>query len=403
MKKLSMTKKKKIHTVFIIAFICLTMTAVEFITVTNASRETIGSQREAESSDALNVDSVEAKATPAYSNELRGLWVSFCDFKSLGFYDKSKTVYRKNIGKLFGTARKNGINTVYFHVRAFDDAVYKSSVFNASKYITSKASSKTARNTYSYDPLSIAVTEAHRRGIKLHAWMNPYRVTYNYFLDPAKAYSTKRIIKAIKEVKKYDIDGIHFDDYFYSAKKGYFYKTSDGKNVKHKVKISAADKRAYVNKMIKKAYTETHFKRSLKFGISPAGNYENCMMIGADVKTWLSKNGYLDYIVPQIYWTDNWGSRGKVMMFTNRLKNFKAKNKLKKPIYAGLALYRTGYRQTDDRGWGMRNTNIRAQVKKARILGINGYVLFTAADMNRKRCQKELYYLRRLVNPAQSR
>ena len=80
MKKLSMTKKKKIHTVFIIAFICLTMTAVEFITVTNASRETIGSQREAESSDALNVDSVEAKATPAYSNELRGLWVSFCDF-----------------------------------------------------------------------------------------------------------------------------------------------------------------------------------------------------------------------------------------------------------------------------------------------------------------------------------
>ena len=140
------------------------------------------------------------------------------------------------------------------------------------------------------------------------------------------------------------------------------------------------------------------------FGISPQGNYENDMKDGADVKKWLGKTGDVDYVAPQIYWTDNWGSSGKVKMFTNRLNQFIKLNKVpsKIKLYIGLALYRCGYKQSDDKGWGKRNTNMKNQVKKIRKSkyvkkGVHGFILFEAENLYQKRCKSELANLKSIL------
>lgn len=340
------------------------------------------------------------------AGEVRGLWVAFCDFQSLGLANKSRSTYTRNVGKLLDKAKYYGTNTIYFHARAFDDATWKSKTFKACSYLTGKASgSRTAYKTYSYDPLAIVIKECRKRNLKIEAWLNPYRVTYGTFLNPASAYSTLRIERAVKELQSYDLDGIHFDDYFYHSQKYYLspyksyrYSVSPSGS-RTKSRFSAANRRSNVNSMVKKVYTRVHQNSGWKFGISPAGNYENCMNDGVDVRTWLSKRGYADYITPQIYWSDNWGSRRKTRMFTNRLNQFKKLNKAGVSMTIGLALYDTGKKISGDKGWKMRNTNLRTQIRQLRSKGMQGYSLFSAQDLYRKGAANELYYMKGLVKP----
>ena len=325
------------------------------------------------------------------TTEVKGLWVGYPDFKALGLYNKSESAFRSQTKKLISKAKNYGTNAIYFHVRAFDDASWKSSTFKPSKFLTSKSK-------FSYDPLKIFIEESHKEGMELHAWMNPYRISHNTYMDPAKASSTNRINKAINEVLTYNVDGIHFDDYFYHAKKSYK-DVATGKTISKSKAPSAAKKRANCNEMVKSAYNTTHAKPGVVFGISPAGNVENCMSGGADVKTWLSKPGYIDYIAPQIYWTDNWGKNGKTKMYSDRLKQWKKINKNNTDMYIGLALYRTGQKASDDKGWKKRSTNLRTQVKQLRSNGMEGYILFSAADLSDKHAKTELYKLKGLVKP----
>jgi uncharacterized lipoprotein YddW (UPF0748 family) len=328
--------------------------------------------------------------------EMRGVWLAFSDFEGLGLANKSEAAFKKRIGQLFDKAQTYGTTDIFFHVRAFDDAAWKRATFKPSKYCTADGSSSgIARDELAYDPLQIVITEAHSRGMKLHAWLNPYRINHNYYYDPAEQSTTDRILTAVRELLKYKINGIHIDDYFYSAKKGY---RSVEKAKKYKVSISAATKRKYCNAMVQAVYKAVHKKKGVKFGVSPAGNYGNAMACGADVKTWLSVKGYIDYAAPQIYWTDRWGSDGGTKMFSARLQRFKDLNTLGLPMYVGLALYRTGYKQSDDKGWGTSNRNIASQVEKLRTAGMDGYILFSLRSMYSKTSAKELKNLRKLLN-----
>ncbi len=335
------------------------------------------------------------------STEVRGIWLSYVDFGSLGMKTNSESTFRSKASSFLSKAKSNNVNTVYFHVRAFDDAAWKSSTFKAMSYLTSKASSsKKAKNTYSFDPLKIMVELAHKKGMELHAWMNPYRISMDYYWDPAKQSSTDRILTAVKEVMDYDVDGIHFDDYFYHAKKGY--KNKDNASIlKVSKDPSAKNKRKYVNKMIKQVYsTVKSIDSGVTFGISPQGNIDNCRSAGADVDTWLSDTGYIDYIIPQIYWTDQWGRTGKTKMYTNRLKAWKSLNKEKIPMYIGLASYRTGIKYSDDPGWKKKSTNLADQLNLLRTYGCNGYSLFSAKDLYRSGAKTELSNLNKMVKRA---
>ncbi len=349
------------------------------------------------SEDAIAADNVENRniknSIVKKNKELRGLWLAFYDYKSVGLYNKSKSTFTKNADKVMKKAKATKCNAIFLHVRAFDDAIWKSKTFKASSDIIKNNSNKVANKAYKYDRLSILCAKAKKYGLEVHAWMNPYRITYTKFYNPAFKSSRDRVLKAINEISKYDVDGIHFDDYFYHSKGRYVKNKGDyGK----RLSVSSKTKRKNVNKLVKEAYKLCH-KKGMIFGISPQGNYENDMRDGADVKTWLSKTGYVDYVCPQIYWTDNWGSRGKTKMFTQRLNKFANLNKQPKKIklYVGLALYRTGYSQSDDKGWGWRNTNLKTQLKKLRgskyeKKGVRGYILFETESLYKSRCQKEI-------------
>jgi uncharacterized lipoprotein YddW (UPF0748 family) len=94
---------------------------------------------------------------------------------------------------------------------------------------------------------------------------------------------------------------------------------------------------------------------------------DNCMASGCDVKTWMSASGYVDYIAPQIYWTDQWGSSGKTKMYSERLALWKKYNKNGTTMLIGLALYNAGYKISGDAGWGRKKTNLKEQVQKLSI------------------------------------
>lgn len=353
----------------------------------------------AEKAEAATKPAAKRASIVRTNKELRGVWLAFYDYKDVGLYNKSKTTFTKNADKVMKKIKAAKCNAVFLHVRAFDDAIWKSKTFKASRDI--KPSSKKAYYAFSsYDPLKILCAKAKKYGLEVHAWMNPYRVTYSKFLNPAKKVNRDRVIKAINELSKYNIAGIHFDDYFYHSKGGYA--NSPGGKAK-RIYPSSATKRANVNKLVKAAYNASH-KKGMIFGISPAGNYENDMSSGADVKTWYGKKGYVDYVCPQIYWTDNWGKRGKTKMFTQRLDKFYKLNKHPGTIktYIGLALYRTGYSQSDDKGWGKRSTNLKNQLKKLRSAkykkkAVRGYILFDTGSLYKKRCQKELKYFKTII------
>ena len=104
--------------------------------------------------------------------------------------------------------------------------------------------------------------------------------------------------------------------------------------------VTPEEKRAHVNALVRKVYDLVHENGRI-FRISPAGNYNNDMKDGADIDTWLTKDGYLDYIIPQIYWSNQWGEDAAVTMFTDRLDMFLEKRYNNVGLYVGLALYRT--------------------------------------------------------------
>ncbi len=315
----------------------------------------------------------------AGSLKTKGIWVSCFEFEEIGLKDKTEWEFRANAEKIFDTIKANGLNTVYFHVRAFDDAIYPSQVTGWSEYIW------TGTTSPAYDPLEILVSIAHKKGLKIHAWMNPYRVTSGKILNPAKEETITRIVTQVKEIiTNYKVDGIHFDDYFYPTA-----------NKKYK-KLTVQQKKDNVNKMVRQVYqTVKTKKKSLKFGISPTGNIENCEKMGADVKTWMSQSGYVDYIIPQIYWSDNYILQGKkVPMFTERFVAWQEINAADIPMYIGLGLYRTAMEDVSDKGWSKKNNNISTQIRQIKSGNAEGFVLFTYRDLLRDTAQKELrnYY-----------
>lgn len=320
----------------------------------------------------------------AGSYSVRGVWVSCFEYKEAGLCTKSEAVFRKNADRLFANIKANGCNTVYFHVRAFDDAIYPSSTVGWSKYLLDGGAAP------SFNPLKILIDYAHKHGLQFHAWLNPYRVTYTKILDPASAKTTEKIVKQVREIiNYYKVDGIHFDDYFYPS------------NIKKYKKVKKAERKNNVNQMVRAVYRTVKAKSSrLKFGISPAGNIKNCEKMGADVKTWMSQSGYIDYIAPQIYWSDVYGKKGQITaMFSERLAEWRSNNTRDIPMYIGLALYKAGCRISDDAGWKKSNKNIVKQLEKIKAGNSEGYILFSYMDLYRSGASKEIRnYLKKLAS-----
>ena len=337
----------------------------------------------------------------AEDTQLRGIWLSYNEYEVLGLSaSESEETYRENADKFLAEAQKYKINTVFLHARAFDDAFWRSKTFHASKYLGADESLIADEAYANFDPFGVFLEEAHKNGIKVHAWLNPYRVNADYYYDPADKESTVRLLTAVKELLELDsngekVDGIHLDDYFYHAASGYF--KVGNPDEKYTVEISPEEKRANINKMVKTLHSFVAIAGNV-FGISPAGNYENDMFSGADIDTWLSEEGYVDYIIPQIFWSNEWGDDGKTTLFTNRLNLFLEKKTNNVKFYVGLGLYRTDESQyAGEPGWMNSKTNLAEQIEELESKSADGYVYFSARYLYNDNSKEELENVRKYV------
>ncbi len=274
--------------------------------------------------------------------EFRAVWVATVD--NIDWPSKRGIPTEKAMAEMrviLDTAKRLNFNAVILQVRPHADALYNSAIEPWSEYLTG-AQGK-APQPY-WDPLAYAVQEAHRRGLELHCWFNPYRAWHpaakgkpavNYFgltnpdsvkqygkyqwMDPADPKVQQRTMAVMLDVAhRYDIDGVHIDDYFYPYKEGdqdfpddrtwKAYKAAGG------TKTREEWRRHNVDDFIEHFYTALKKeKKWVKFGISPFGIYRPGIPAGikagvdqyadlyADCKKWLN-NGWCDYFTPQLYW-----------------------------------------------------------------------------------------------------
>jgi uncharacterized lipoprotein YddW (UPF0748 family) len=345
--------------------------------------------------------------------ELRAAWIA-----TIGNIDwpsnASKTdmyAQQQEFISLITTMQNAGINAVIVQVRPVADAFYESSYETWSRYITGKEGQ--APNPY-YDPTKFMIEECHKRGIEFHAWFNPYRalvdanknvhptnhVTYlhpewfvNYggkkYFDPGVPAVRKYVQDVVCEVvSKYDIDAVHFDDYFYPYKVGKI-DFPDAKSYAM-YNTTFADKndwrRNNVNVFIQEISAKMKaIKPTVKFGISPFGIWRNiandadgsqtngCQNyddLYADVILWQRK-GWIDYLMPQLYW-----ERGHRSADFTTLLDWWANHTYSRGMYIGQGLYQMGVNKNT--AW--RNSNeIPEQILALRnTKNINGYSLYSA-------------------------
>lgn len=337
----------------------------------------------AESNDTNSEMQVLKASAEEKDSEFRAVWIAYYDFADSKGYDKQQ--FTSYVGTMFDNVKSWGMNAVVVHVRPFSDAMYKSEYYPWSSY-----ASGTQGINPGYDPLEIMVEEAHKRDLEIHAWLNPYRVstTWLYGTDvsklskknPARKWLTNKsekddryvleyggalyynpsikavqnlIVNGVKEiVENYDVDGIHFDDYFYPDLGSSYQTNFDAKEYeKYKSKKIAKGKEPVsierwrmdnVNTLVKKVYSAVKSVNSdVIFGISPGGfidYFDEKERWYVDYRTWMSKKGYIDYICPQLYWSFN--SRN-IFPFNETLMKWiaAAKNDNVK-VYAGLPAYK---------------------------------------------------------------
>lgn len=253
------------------------------------------------------------------SGEMRGVWVSYLDWNG---WAKDEAGYKKAMDQTLDLCVQKGLNAVFLQVRPDGDAMYPSQYFPWSKF----ASGKQGKNP-GYDPLAYAVQAAHQRGLQLHAWINPYRITgylnrYSdlcasnpaiawakdgdssndrwvlcqngeYYYNPAIPQVRQLIIDGVKEiVTNYEVDGIHFDDYFYpnlddsKAETWFDYPEYQAGGTSLSV---AAWRRNNVNELVRGVYSAVKSIRPQAFGSVSARRdiYRTSEKIPASLQMWM--------------------------------------------------------------------------------------------------------------------
>ncbi|MBQ6998799.1 MAG: family 10 glycosylhydrolase [Clostridia bacterium] len=300
-----------------------------------------------------------AVPTMANEQEMRAVWFSYEDYAAqLGSLSQAEFEIKAN--EICKNIKSAGLNTIIFHVRAFSDAFYNSSYFQYSRYVYGQAGLAPE-----YDPLSLMCSIAHANGLDIHAWINPYRIgnsntvtensvayswknTYGdervcevngaWYYNPASEHVIEYIVEGVREiVKGYDVDGIHFDDYFYPTADESFDKASYEAS---KTALTLNEWRIEnINLLIKKTYDSIkEIDTTVVFGISPNADIEkNYSAYFADVKKWATEQGYVDYLTPQIYF----GYKNSTMPFESVLEQWS--NLCTVPnLYVGIAAYKAG-------------------------------------------------------------
>lgn len=370
--------------------------------------------------------------TPVVKRELRSTWI--CTVLNMD-WPSSDSRKIENVGErihkskeeliaLLDKAVEYNLNAVFFQVSPEGDAFYKSDIVPWSRYLTG-----TLGKNPGYDPLAFAIEEAHKRNLEIHGWFNPYRVSMDiknttieslkveksvykehpewiktsmnrFVVDPGIPEARKWVINRVMEVvDNYDIDGVHFDDYFYYENKegelkdeGTFNKYNNGQF------SNMGDFRRNNTYLLVKelAHKIKQSKSWVKFGISPAGvwgnksdghidgsntkssftNYEKSF---ADTKLWVEEE-LIDYIAPQVYYSfaNPRAGYGEVVSWWSQVCNGKNVH-----LYIGQALYKIN----DDSDKYFKGSNavpeLSRQLKLNSVMpGVMGTIMFRVQNFN---------------------
>jgi len=270
-----------------------------------------------------------------------GVWIaSVLNINFPSRQDLSVSQMKNELINILDTAKDTGFKAIFFQVRPAADSLYKSEIFPWSVNLTGKQGKAPAEG---FDPLAFICSEAEKRGIEIHAWVNPYRITASpgiklsdlspdnparknpeivreytdgkLYFDPGDPKSVELVVNGVLEiVKNYKVAGIHFDDYFYPGKDFDDSSTYE----KYGGGLSLEDfRRQNTYNLIKTVHDEVKkINPNVRFGVSPSGvwankksnplgsdtnGYECYSQSYADTRKWV-KDEIIDYIIPQIYW-----------------------------------------------------------------------------------------------------
>ena len=381
----------------------------------------------------------QGRVSAATSNkEYRAFWFSFYDYEDYRSKNtiRNATTFQNYFTKVVKNGKSLGMNTIIVQVRPFGDALYQSSYFPWSEVISGKQGVNPG-----FDPLAIMVSVAHSNGLRIEAWINPYRVTssstnynklspknqarkwhnkkstkrnvlsYNgkLYYNPSKAAVRKLIVNGVKEiVTNYNVDGIHMDDYFYpsfskaNVKKAFDAKEYKASSLKKQGKSITYYRRTQVNLLVKQIHDAVKaIKPSATFGISPAGVPSELLSSYAhyvDYRTWMRSTAYIDYICPQVYW-GFYHVYSKYDVITDKWVAAAAGSPVK--LYIGVAVYKVGYNvgttSSEKKEWKKDSTILKRQVLYGRSKGVDGFAFFDYSDLVRKNARSAVQNLKTVL------
>ena len=355
--------------------------------------------------------------TQPLAGEYRAMWISYLEWQSVDF--SSEAAFRQDAAAMLDLSASLGLNTVIAQVRPFADALYESALFPWSHLCTG-----TQGAAPGYDPLAILVELAHARGLRLEAWLNPYRVRLNgstppelaadspavlhpdwvkasgdgLYFDPSSPEVQRYIVQGVEEIlQNYAVDGIHFDDYFYPTTDPAF---DEAEYAAAGSGLALADwRRENVNALVRAVYDAVKALRpAAAFGISPQGNPDNNYNGQySDVGLWMRESGYVDYVLPQLYWGYGYTTGGGSTRYAFENISAEWAGMQRAPsvaLYFGLGAYRIGDGDGGNydaavSGWQTGHT-LADMIADGRRVGADGYALYRYDFLGRNAAWPEL-------------
>ncbi len=381
----------------------------------------------------LNLNAQEKATNP--KNEFRAVWIATVaniDWpkSNIDAVEKEKADYIE----ILDTYKKLNYNAVIVQIRSVGDAFYPTELAPWSRYLTGKEGK--APNPY-FDPLEWMITEAHARGFEFHAWLNPYRATMDlkteilspkhdfykhpdwmikyggkYYYNPALPEVQNYLVAVVDEVvRNYDIDAIHFDDYFYPYRVAGEVFNDAASYAKYGNGLNLEDwRRSNVNNLVKcVSYSIKNSKPWVQFGISPFGVWRNKSVdpkgsdttagqtnyddLYADPLAWM-ENSWVDYIVPQLYW-----SLDHPKASYSKLLKWWSENSKNTAVYIGNGTYKIN--SDSDKKWN-NPYEIPNQINISRTYkNVGGNVFFSAKSfVNKNRNVAQLLLANQYKYPA---
>ncbi|MCM1364130.1 MAG: family 10 glycosylhydrolase [Faecalibacterium sp.] len=338
-----------------------------------------------------------------------GAWLSYMELMPKECADQQQ--YEEYISDILDNLKQVGVTDLFVHVRAFADAIYPSEFFPSSEYVAGNQGDKLP-----FDVLDAIIKKASEREIKVHAWLNPYRVQREFdesklcdesiakkwlkagsdnvvkaagglYFEPSSSEVQKLILDGVRELlDNYDIAGIHIDDYFYPTSDESFDKKQFKAYRKSGGELSLPQwRRENVSNLVSGIYSTVKlFSDDKIFSISPSGDIDKTRdEMFADVELWCSQSGYCDMIIPQIYY----GFDNESMPFEQCAIRWKSITCEQVKLVVGLALYKSGKEdsfagESGKNEWLENDDVIKRQAEFLNENDFDGFSLYSAKFVN---------------------